>query len=90
MLHRNLGTIRPTFLAGRLEREQYLETYGHLRPGTYDIQVQRYDEHPEMYLKHTAVDMVPSYPKLFDLSLETGKAIERCLSDLGSGFQQWS
>ena len=73
-------------LAGRLEREQYLETYGHLRPGTYDIQVQRYDEHPEMYLKQTAVDVVHSHPMLFDLPLETGKAIDRCLSDLGFGI----
>lgn len=33
-----------------LDRAAFLERYGHLRPGTYDILCPRYDETPERYL----------------------------------------
>lgn len=33
----------------RLSRQGFLEKYGHLRPGTYDITSQRYDEAPDLY-----------------------------------------
>ena len=33
----------------RLSRDAFLEKYGHLRPGTYDIESSRYDEEPELY-----------------------------------------
>lgn len=32
-----------------LDREAFLERYGHLRPGTYDIESPRYDEAPDRY-----------------------------------------
>ena len=32
-----------------LDRTTFLSRYGHLRPGTYDILSQRYDEAPELY-----------------------------------------
>ncbi len=32
-----------------LQREAFLEKYGHLRPGTYDITIPRYDEDPDRY-----------------------------------------
>lgn len=32
-----------------LTRKKFLEKYGHLRPGTYDINSKRYDEAPESY-----------------------------------------
>lgn len=34
---------------GRLGRSAFLERYGHLRPGTYDILSPRYDEEPDRY-----------------------------------------
>lgn len=34
-----------------LTRKKFLEKYGHLRPGTYDINSKRYDEAPEAYFK---------------------------------------
>lgn len=34
---------------GEMAREAFLERYGHLRPGTYDILSARYDENPELY-----------------------------------------
>lgn len=32
-----------------LSRDAFLKKYGHLRPGTYDITSQRYDEAPDLY-----------------------------------------
>jgi len=32
-----------------LPREEFLKKYGHLRPGTYDILSDRYDERPDLY-----------------------------------------
>lgn len=32
-----------------LTREKFLHKYGHLRPGTYDINSKRYDEAPDLY-----------------------------------------
>lgn len=34
-----------------LSKEDFLEKYGHLRPGTYDINSPRYDEEPDMYFE---------------------------------------
>jgi glutamine kinase len=36
--------------AGEMTRDDFLRSYGHLRPGTYDILSQRYDENPDFYL----------------------------------------
>ncbi len=36
-------------MKGHLSREQFLEKYGHIRPGTYDILSPRYDEAFEQY-----------------------------------------
>lgn len=36
---------------GELSREAFLRKYGHLRPGTYDINSLRYDEAPELYFE---------------------------------------
>ncbi len=33
-----------------LPREKFLEKYGHLRPGTYDISSPRYDSQPDFFL----------------------------------------
>ncbi len=39
----------------RLPTAEFLARYGHLRPGTYDILVPRYDEAPEQYHLNTPV-----------------------------------
>jgi len=38
--------------AGVMPWNAFVEKYGHLRPGTYDITSARYDEDPERYLRH--------------------------------------
>lgn len=38
-----------------MTREEFLEKYGHLRPGTYDITSPRYDEADELYFNWTDI-----------------------------------
>ncbi len=53
------------FGAGGLSEEEFLNQYGHLRPGTYDIQTSRYDQNPE-YICRTGMsaEPVPVTPSL--------------------------
>ena len=37
-----------------LDKSEFLNIYGHLRPGTYDILSSRYDECPDFYFDWTA------------------------------------
>jgi len=56
---------------GQMSKQVYIETYGHLRPGTYDITAKAYWEKPEQYL----------FSKLSSHSVyDTGKS-EFCLSE---------
>ena len=56
-----------------LNRETFLQRYGHLRPGTYDIRSPRYDEAPDFYFdwssrnkksKERPEQFAPSLPQL--------------------------
>lgn len=38
--------------AGRIALQTFLERYGHLRPGTYDITSSRYDENPDLFMSN--------------------------------------
>jgi len=55
---RSLGTVTDRLLAdgiavgcGTLAWKEYVDRYGHLRPGTYEITVPAYSEAPEVYLR---------------------------------------
>lgn len=72
----------------RLQRDAFLEIYGHLRPGTYDILSPRYDEQPDLYFPQgpsggISDPTVPSHRETpaFALSLHQMRSIE-CLLDL--------
>ena len=39
-----------------LSKHAFLEKYGHLRPGTYDIMSTRYDEEPDRYFDWSGID----------------------------------
>lgn len=45
----------------KMSREAFLEKYGHLRPGTYDITSMRYDEAPELYFDWQNQNKVPEH-----------------------------
>ncbi|GAB3577399.1 PEP-utilizing enzyme [Amycolatopsis endophytica] len=44
-------------------RATFLDRYGHLRPGTYDILSARYDEEPDRYFDWTAREAPPRPPR---------------------------
>lgn len=54
-----------------IEKQEFLNKYGHLRPGTYDILSSRYDENPDLYFDWNTVnaDKIYDTPN-FSLSSE--------------------
>ncbi len=63
---------------GSLKFNEFMETYGHLRPGTYDINSMRYDELPKSYF--LGADSEPASVAIFSLSNETRRLIDRELN----------
>lgn len=65
---------------GEIKEAAFLQRYGHLRPGTYDITSWRYDERPDLYLTHG--DVLPTKPihKAFEFSSATHKKINTHLN----------
>jgi hypothetical protein len=83
---RQLDTDAALVRAGDLDWEEFVDRYGHLRPGTYDVIVQRYADDPERYLGPlvsltTRQHPVNSKPEYWDN--ETRQAISRAISELG-------
>lgn len=69
---------------GDLERAAFLERYGHLRPGTYDILSARYDEDFERYFGRELVgDGIDVECPPFELSTVQEAAIEEYLRKEG-------
>jgi len=66
----------------RLSRPDFLEKYGHLRPGTYDILSARYDEEPDRYFDWSGASPQPNRsPRSFSLTLDQFKKIDKFLKD---------
>jgi len=66
---------------GALSREAFLERYGHLRPGTYDITSPRYDQEPDLYLGGQGHGAVPAAE--FTLDSACRKAIAGQMTEIG-------
>jgi glutamine kinase len=64
-----------------LSKADFLARYGHLRPGTYDILSQRYDEAPELYFDWSNNRDPVSEPPRFALSIEQLRRIEQLLKE---------
>lgn len=65
-------------------KEIFLEKYGHLRPGTYDILSPSYDEDPELYFNWNLQNPEPEHKKdRFNLSLEQLRKIQDILASDG-------
>jgi glutamine kinase len=65
-----------------LPKAEFLERYGHLRPGTYDILSARYDENPDKYFDWKNLPQEPDVPHpTFALSLTQLKKIEKLLAE---------
>jgi phosphohistidine swiveling domain-containing protein len=64
----------------KLNRDQFLVEYGHLRPGTYDILSLRYDEDPERYFDwHPQTENSDQENDVFVLSMKQLKQTEELL-----------
>jgi phosphohistidine swiveling domain-containing protein len=62
-----------------LDRATFLARYGHLRPGTYDILLPRYDEAPEQYFDWNQKPLAPTPAEPFSLTLLQVREISRLL-----------
>ncbi|MBI4577217.1 MAG: phosphoenolpyruvate synthase [Planctomycetes bacterium] len=87
---RSLNTVTQRMTAdlarlggGALPRDEFLEAYGHLRPGTYDLLSPRYDEAPDHYLGRDLPSEVPPPPPPFVLPPSRGRAMASLLSSEG-------
>lgn len=70
--------------AGRMRREAFLERYGHLRPGTYDITSPRYADEPAYFgLERDTARRRGTPRKGFRLSRTAGNRIEDALQKEG-------
>ena len=74
------------FMSGILSRDDFLGTYGHLRPGTYDITSWRYDERPDLYLpsRDSRVgERVEEFEDPFEFTPAQRRDIDRLLLETG-------
>jgi adenylylsulfate kinase-like enzyme/phosphohistidine swiveling domain-containing protein len=62
-------------------KAEFLASYGHLRPGTYDILSPRYDEAPDLYFDWTGARADSAGQPRFALSIEQLRHIERLLKE---------
>jgi phosphohistidine swiveling domain-containing protein len=67
----------------RLTKDEFLDRYGHLRPGTYDILSPRYDEAPDLYFDWSARRQQQSNSPRFALSVSQLRLIDRLLKEHG-------
>ena len=64
-----------------MEVNDFLRTYGHLRPGTYDILSPRYDEQPELYFDFQSSKVFQPHSPTFRLSIAQIKSVEAHLAE---------
>jgi hypothetical protein len=72
---------------GGIPKESFLEKYGHLRPGTYDITSLRYDERDSLF-SDTIFNRKKGHEIDFRLSTEETKNIDRLLKENGFNYIQ--
>ena len=65
----------------RLSRSVFLQKYGHLRPGTYDILSLRYDEAPDLYFNWSERPEAVDAARPFSISLPQMREIGRLLDE---------
>jgi glutamine kinase len=71
---------------GNLDWDDFVNRYGHLRPGTYDVTVRKYADDPERYLRplvDLAVDKRSEHAATDYWDAGTRTAIAKSIGDLG-------
>lgn len=81
----NLETISSQFIDDKslLDEQSFIAKYGHLRPGTYDINSARYDEEPQKYLRKIKARSSNPKKNEFNISLQSLNSINSALSSEG-------
>lgn len=78
---------RDRLAEGKVEIEEFLKIYGHLRPGTFDIRASRYDHTPELLTEISCQEVEPQSPELqkepLISSLEKHRKIQQAMNRLG-------
>ena len=70
---------------GKLSKQELINKYGHLRPGTYELTAQAYWEAPEKYLLSEDVDKPEIEPSFVFTEFEK-KKFKRVLNKLGASL----
>ena len=82
----SLGTVSSTLCQDQegLTRDEFLEKYGHLRPGTYNILSPRYDEAPDRYFQWNNVPSASKHARApFAFSLPVMNRMAALLKEHG-------
>ena len=66
---------------GRLSKDKFLFSYGHLRPGTYDITSLRYDSNSELFNNLEKKENVSEKKAAFSISKEKHNEISKVLKE---------
>lgn len=66
-----------------LSKENFLNKYGHLRPGTYDITSHRYDYAHNLYFGDIHNESINANKEIFEFSKEQKESISRLMKESG-------
>ena len=72
--------------SGKLSQEVFLQRYGHIRPGTYDILSPRYDEAFDVYFEHNNMYNQDNKNVNFHLSFDAILQIDNILQECRLGL----
>tara|TARA_B100000035_G_scaffold314965_1_gene333219 strand:+ start:9333 stop:11666 length:2334 start_codon:yes stop_codon:yes gene_type:complete len=70
----------------KLSRKKFLQNYGHLRPGTYDIRSKRYDENYDTYFSYHSKSIENPIKRSFSLSSKQRILIDKLLKKHGIDY----
>jgi hypothetical protein len=70
-------------LAGQLSREDFLHTYGHLRPGSYDILSPSYRERTDLFAVHSSGGEPRPAPQRFAFTRKEKSGLEALFASCG-------
>lgn len=81
---RQLGRDFTAVAEGKLDRAGFLETYGHLRPGTFDILSPRYDQRGDLFQRGVhPEETTPGHEFAFNLAGSERQGLATLLKEAG-------
>lgn len=71
------------FFAGEMNREHFMQEYGHLRPGTYDITAARYDQRADLLTNIPTVKVTREHAEEFHFNKEQLSGMAQLIKEAG-------